>query len=723
MMRFCVTTLLFLIGLQANALPKWISSSHTILLPEEVSRPLSATTNFSLFWWNFLVFEMNDQAWMEIDGFCKELGQKSSGMILKSACGQDLSQFHEILKDWAQDQSIRNPAPTRPQLQAGLNEALSKASLPSDPFLLSVLRTDPLGSYRKLQEMLESRVQLRFEKSRGYFFDRETRRVVIPIQLAFPPSATQQTEKFLQVLNESLASRPNLHLLGVIGPHAATLINEHQIRKDVEVIGIVGIILLVLQVAAAVWIRRWRLLLLAPPVLLSTVLASVLTYLIFGNLHGLTLAFGPGIVGLAMDHGLHSCLNTKWKGAWRANWYGLLTTVVALVAMLFSSIPFLRQLMAFSIIGLFLGFATYWILHRRYTHLFEVKPLAVDPQPGKLQFALIFATFIGLIVGAAVLRPNFSMQQMNFQTPNEQELTKWFFTHLKTKSPLLHIYGEKDQSPLPEALAQLKFSQDKQIDTENIANYLPSLEQQRENHRQWLSFCGNKGPEQEQIFFSPFWQSVCEPTHARDLVENTPGYLRDYGSNGKWITLWMAKTTAEIDAVKSAYPDAKSLPEIVELFPRLLAQETSWMAPLSILLATMLLWWYYRKIHLVLLSLIPFFVGVGFYFSLAVIFQFGISFVSLIALVMIFGLSLDYGIFATNLYTGQTGPTAHGVWTSVVLAAIVTFLGFLPLIFCHHPVLVHLGQALVFGTAGTIIGSMWGIPCLYWLYRKVSRGT
>jgi len=719
-MRSCFAIFLLSFSFFAQALPKWIDSTHALLLPKEVSEPLMATTSFPLFWWNFLVVQIDDASWDQVDTFCKTLNAKAKTLINKSACGEDLTQYRDIVSDWAADQSRREVAPSELQLKTALQESLSKASLPTDAFFLSVLRQDPLSSYRKLQAMLDSRVQLKFEKKHGFFFDPETHRIVLPIQLSFPPASTEPTKQFFAVVDEILPQVPGVKWLGAIGPHASTMTNEQQIHKDVHIISIAGTVLLLLQIGVAILIGRWRLLLLAPPVILSTILAAFLTYLIFGSVHGLTLAFGPGIVGLAMDHGLHSCLNTRWKGAWRANWYGLLTTVVALFAMLFSSIPFLRQLMAFSIIGLFLGFATYWWLHRRFTWMFEVEPLAIEPRPRKFHSVFVALTFVGLVAGLICLRPTFGMQQMNYQTEQDFELTKWFFVHLKSKSPLLQVYGQKDQPPLPESLEQRKFAHANGLEVENVAAYIPRVEEQALHIKEWQKFCSQSIPPTEKTFFQPFWKNVCDDVEAKTLLPTPPSYLRDFHVGDKWISLWMIQDEGDIAKVKAIHPEAKSLPEIVDLFQTLLERETTWMAPLAILLATLLLWFYYRKWQLVLLSLVPFFVGIGLFFGVAVLFHFHISFISLIALVMIFGLSLDYGIFATNLYTGQAGPSTEGVWTSVVLAAIVTFLGFLPLIFCQHPVLVHLGQALVFGTAGTILGSMWGIPCIAQLFKKGS---
>ncbi len=717
MTRFLVS--LALCCSYAQALPNWVDSSHTILLPSEVSEPLSATHEFPLFWWNFVVLHLEGSAWEQVDDFCKRFNRDTKAWVRKSACGQDLSQFEELLRAWAADQDRREPAPTKRELKAALTATLAKASLPGAAALLPVLRSDPLGSYRKLQDLLLARLQLKLETQHGYLFDPVTQRIAIPIQLDFPPNETAKTKAFQAAMEQALAEFKGLHLAGMIGPQAATLSNERQIYQDVHMISWAGVFLLLAQIVVAVAIRRWRLLLLAPPVILSTLLAGVATYFIFGRIHGLTLSFGPGIIGLCLDHGLHSCLNPDWKGAWKANWYGLLTTVVALVAMLFSAIPFLRQLMVFSILGLFFGFAIYWFLHRCFKRYFSVEPLMIEPKPNRLKLAFTLSALAALVVGGFLLRPSFGMQQMNYQTAADQELMQWFFAHLPSESPLLQVYGGSGGALAP-SLAQKRFAQEHKIELDTASRYLPSVSEQEDHLKAWRGLCAEPRSAEETLFFAPFWNSICTPGRGAETLDRgtPPAYLRDFYFHQRWVSLWHTQNPHQADLVRTVYPGLKSLVEIVNLFQTLLERETRWSIPLSIFLATLLLWHYYRDFYLVALSLVPFLVGMGVFAAAAMAFHFAISFISLIAMVMLFGLSLDYGIFATNLYTGRAGPTGPGVWTSVVFAAVVTFLGFLPLIFCHHPVLVHLGEALVCGTAGTILGSVWGIPCLHWIIRE-----
>ena len=79
---------------------------------------------------------------------------------------------------------------------------------------------------------------------------------------------------------------------------------------------------------------------------------------------------------------------------------------------------------------------------------------------------------------------------------------------------------------------------------------------------------------------------------------------------------------------------------------------------------------------------------------------------------MVLGFSVDYAVFAIDAELRKSESKA-GTTSGLIYSAATTLLGFLPLVFCKHQVLQHLGLALSFGMLGTILGAFWGIPHLY----------
>jgi predicted RND superfamily exporter protein len=92
------------------------------------------------------------------------------------------------------------------------------------------------------------------------------------------------------------------------------------------------------------------------------------------------------------------------------------------------------------------------------------------------------------------------------------------------------------------------------------------------------------------------------------------------------------------------------------------------------------------------------------------------SFVSLVGVAILLGLGVDYGIFAVDHWLEEpveAGPRRDGELTcSLLFAGLGTIGGYLPLAFCGHQVLVHLGQVLTLGGVGATIGAFWLVPLL-----------
>jgi hypothetical protein len=701
----------------------WIDRSHAIFLPPQFSTQLGIHQTFPLFWWNFLVLESSPGAdsWEDANLLCKKLNQLSPRWVSKTGCQQDLKPLQPILESWAQDYPLRASAPSQQELRSKFDLAMTKASLPVGSSVVGLLRIDPLETYRELQKLLESRMKPKLEKSKGFLFDPSTQRIVIPVQLGFPPSDTAKTMEFKQKIGENCESKQSCDHLFFIGPHSSTVENEKQVTHDVHIVSDTGLVLLALLMGGAIFTRRWKLLLLVIPVLFSTLVSMAATVMIFGSIHGLTLSFGTGIIGLAMDFGLHTAFNQKYTGIWKANAFGLYTTIAALIIMMFSSIPLLRQIMVFSTLGLVSGFIFYYGMNVIFPKLSDIDPYLIHPKNSKWRTGLILFFLLFSVVGFFSLKPNLDLRQFDFQTQRSAETSVWLYRHLGEQVPLLDIYSpSQGESPLPFFHQEKSWASNNQISFESIATYLPTPAIQSANLDSWRKlFCSKRNDvlrPADQKFFEPFLKNLdCAHLTPRLLSDShfpVPSYLKDFWGSEKWISLWLPSTELDTEKIKAHRPQALSLREIATLFPNTLANELKWMAPVSFFLAVGLLVIYYKRPRQILSALIPFFSGLGLFSLASFLFQFSVSFISLIALVMVFGFSIDFGIFATDLMSFPEKRSTPGVWTALSMSALTTVGGFLPLLFCKHPVLSHLGQALVFGSIGTYLGTIWGVPGL-----------
>jgi len=694
---------------------EWMDRSHTIFLPPSIHESLNLQMEFPTMWWNFAVIDpvngVSDFA--RAEAVCRGVTPLVGDLLLKTGC-PDVKSFMPLLSDWSHDLFLRQTYPGAEKLRDALASARAKASLPMDRDLLNVLRGDPLETYMELKHLMMKNVEIGLTQEKGFFVDPRTKKIAIPLQFAFAPQETDKSHTITAAVTGAGGAV-------LIGPHMSAAENESRVRHDVDLITWIGAAITVLQLLFIVVTRRYNYLWLIPPVVVGVGGAIGLTILIFGSIHGLTLSLGTGLIGLALDFGLHSAHNIHWRGVWRANLFGLLTTFAGLLAISLSGIPLLRQMMVFASLGLIISYSLYYWMHSRFPERFQVRAFHIHPRLNKVKTTLALAFAAMSVVGLTFLRPNLNMNQFDYQTPSTHDNLIWLYSLINKQMPLFSV-GRHDEKMFATAEKQTAWASEHGVALSNFAQFIPDPDKQYANAATWRSRCAEMPRDPvDQSLFKPFfgaWPCQDIAVHQSNTIQRA--YLRDIVSNDHWLTIWYPTSDAQIEAIKHYDTESYSLKDVVQQFPTTLGAELRWMLPLSLGLCFLLLLGYYRKLGPSLISLIPFLSGVGLYFACVVVLGLGFSFISIISLIMIFGFSIDYGIFATNLYILDDPPEENGVWTCLLFAALATLLGFLPLVFCHHPVLIHLGQTLVVGTVGTLLGTIWGIPGLCELlgYKK-----
>lgn len=164
---------------------------------------------------------------------------------------------------------------------------------------------------------------------------------------------------------------------------------ERSIRADVTRISIVSTLGLIL--VFLVMLRSPRLVLLVVVPLAIGVLAAIAaTLLLFGQIHGLTLAFGATLIGVAIDYSVHLFnhhMLDPAEGGPRATlrriWPGLalgaLTTIAGFLGLAWTAFPGLREMAVFACVGVASALAAV---------RFVLPPLMpARPAPGSLQRA------------------------------------------------------------------------------------------------------------------------------------------------------------------------------------------------------------------------------------------------------------------------------------------------------------------------------------------------
>ncbi|MBX3464604.1 MAG: MMPL family transporter [Planctomycetes bacterium] len=160
--------------------------------------------------------------------------------------------------------------------------------------------------------------------------------------------------------------------LSCSGAHRHAVAAEDAMRADIQRVSIGSIAGLVLLFVLL--FRSLRPALMCLPVLGTGFLAGTSACLLaFGEVHGLTLAFGASLLGVAIDYALHfhahHALAPAAEGPratlrrlWPHIALGALTTITAFLALLLAAFPGLRELALFAATGLAAALLQTWLL-------------------------------------------------------------------------------------------------------------------------------------------------------------------------------------------------------------------------------------------------------------------------------------------------------------------------------------------------------------------------
>ncbi|MSP26854.1 MAG: hypothetical protein EXR75_17275, partial [Myxococcales bacterium] len=155
---------------------------------------------------------------------------------------------------------------------------------------------------------------------------------------------------------EEVKATKDLHF-ELSGVSRYTIHSEEHIRGDISRIGTVST--LGILVLFGVMFRSPRMLLLGlVPIFFGSMVATLGCYLIFGRVHGLTIAFGTSLLGVGIDYAEHYYAHfalepevgalPMMKRVWPGLYMGALTTVAGLIGLAWADFPGALQMAVFS---------------------------------------------------------------------------------------------------------------------------------------------------------------------------------------------------------------------------------------------------------------------------------------------------------------------------------------------------------------------------------------
>jgi len=272
-------------------------------------------------------------------------------------------------------------------LHAELEQRLQDLGSPAADLVEPLLPSDPTLETLRLAEAWQPAHAP--QRRHGVWFDRAGNQALLLVQThaAGFDSAGQQAA-VAAIEAAFAASRPDgaATALEMSGPGAFAVAIRERTEREMSWIGTVDTLGLLLLLGIAY--RRWSTPLLGALPLASGGLAGLgAVALLFDGVHGITLAFGFTLIGVAQDYPIHFFSHLRPghdpRDSVRALWptlvTGVLATCIAYATFLFSGVQGLEQLAVFTIAGLGVAAATTrWLLPR------VVTPARRDPADSAL---------------------------------------------------------------------------------------------------------------------------------------------------------------------------------------------------------------------------------------------------------------------------------------------------------------------------------------------------
>ncbi len=248
-------------------------------------------------------------------------------------------------------------------LQATLQQRLRDVASFLPPFMKNHTTKDVTGEFLEILKVWTPSQTLK--RHNGVWISSQGDTALLTVETAvsgFDLDTQEHIQQDLQAavsqVNASLARDDQIELIAT-GPAVFAVESRRTIKEEAQWLSFLATLLVMTFLFMTY--RSPTLVALTIVPLASGLLTGILTInLVFGYIHGVTLAFGATLIGVAIDYPIHviSHLSSRQstvhilRQLWPVIGLGAITTALGYCAMLFSGFPGLSQLGLFAIVGL-----------------------------------------------------------------------------------------------------------------------------------------------------------------------------------------------------------------------------------------------------------------------------------------------------------------------------------------------------------------------------------
>lgn len=646
--------------------------------------------------------------------------------------------------------------------------------LPASSLLSENIQRDPLNLFTPVVAGLQSNIPaISYESYDGYIFTPDMQRAIIMMDSPFGASETEKNGVLIETL-DSIAQQVNIaipsvsfHLTG--GPVIAVG-NATQIKKD-SLLSITIAIILIVLLLIYVFRRAWSILMIVVSIGWGWLFAMGGMALLHDSVSVIVIGISSVILGIAVNYPLHLIahlqhtpnMETTLKEISKPLIIGNITTVGAFLALVPLKSVALRDLGLFSSL-LLIGTIIFVLIYLPHTlkmkqrvHdinlLSKVSELSLDNKRWIVVGVLILTILFGYLSNGTVFDSN--MNHINYMSKEQKEDMSYFqqlISSNKTGKTVYIVNGSSDLDASLDMSHKLSYTIT-QLEKEGIvkgkrscSHFLCSQAEQEKRISRWKKFVSEHGKDiekqvrisaknenfQESSFddffeilhanydikpmeyFSPLTKSVFASNISVDSIAHQVNVVDMVYTNESDIEKVIAKIEKEHPEIYAF--DVQGMNSSIATH---LSDDFNYIGWACGIIVFVFLWLSFGSIELAVLSFIPMAVSWIWILGIMTVMDIHFNVVNIILATFIFGQGDDYTIFMTEgcqYEYAYRRKVLSSYKSSIIVSALIMFIGIGALIFAKHPALHSLAQITIIGMFSVVMMAYLFPPLIYkWL--------
>lgn len=672
-------------------------------------------------------------------------------------------------KDYAAIQAKLQKDSIAATVQGNYKSIISPSGFITKDFILQ----DPLGiSFIALKKLQQLNIGDDFMLDNGFVMTKDKKKLLLFITSDISSSETEKNSIFAEKL-KSIQENLNTRFKGktsvsYFGSALIAAANAKQIKSDIVLTTTIAMITLML-----ILILFYRKILIPLIIFLPTVFGALFAvaflYFVKEQISAISLGIGSILLGITIDYSLHilthykhnSDIKTLYKDITMPVIMSSSTTAVAFLCLLFVKSDALNDLGIFAaVIVMAAGIFSLLIVPHLYKpkeNNFEHKKNAIDKLAHfsfhNNKFLIGFCVIITIICCFTYNDVGFNndLSQLNFVPKDIKAAEKQLeeSTSLTSKTIYVAAYGKsmeevlQNNSKLFSDLSKEK-QQNKILNFSSVGGIVLSQKEQLQKIAKWNSFWNSEKKqilksqlitEGSKLGFKPTTYSLFfdhldfdfKPISTEDYLKIQALQLKEFVTekNGFYTISTLVKVTPEQrdKFVKSTSAKENLIAidrqQMNETFFSTLKTDFNSLVNYSFVAVILILFFFFRRIELVIVSCIPIALTGIVTAGIMGIFGIQMNIFSMIVCTLIFGHGVDFSIFMTSALQKEytNGKNEIAIYrTSIILAVITTILGIGAMIFAKHPALRSISSVSLIGVFAALIITFIFYPILFKLF-------